>query len=120
MLRCPICDGIILRIVETDEATYVDARGAAYLRFERRESRWPPSAGLRDRALWPSRRSTLLGEMNGDNVWSAIRKQPVAGRRTVVAFLAESFGDGQADLDVHGGPDKAVYAYPSEHLATWR
>ena len=36
VLRCPICDGIILRIVETDDATYVDARGAAYLRFERR------------------------------------------------------------------------------------
>ena len=36
VLRCPICDGIILRIVETDEAMYVDARGAAYLRFERR------------------------------------------------------------------------------------
>ena len=36
VLRCPICDGIILRIVETDEATYVDARGAAYLRFEHR------------------------------------------------------------------------------------
>ncbi len=36
VLRCPICDGIILRIVETDEATYVDARGAAYLRFDRR------------------------------------------------------------------------------------
>ncbi len=36
VLRCPACDGIILRIVETAEATYVDARGAAYLRFERR------------------------------------------------------------------------------------
>ncbi len=36
VLRCPICDGVILRIVETDEATYVDARGMAYLRFERR------------------------------------------------------------------------------------
>ncbi len=36
VLRCPVCDGIILRIVETDGATYVDARGAAYLRFERR------------------------------------------------------------------------------------
>jgi phage FluMu protein Com len=36
VLRCPICDGVVLRIVETDEATYVDARGAAYLRFERR------------------------------------------------------------------------------------
>ena len=36
VLRCPVCDGVVLRIVETDEATYVDARGAAYLRFERR------------------------------------------------------------------------------------
>ena len=36
VLRCPVCNGIILRIVETDDATYVDARGAAYLRFERR------------------------------------------------------------------------------------
>ena len=36
VLRCPNCDGIVLRIVETDEATYVDARGAAYLRIERR------------------------------------------------------------------------------------
>ena len=36
VLRCPACDGVILRIVQTDEATYIDARGAAYLRFERR------------------------------------------------------------------------------------
>ena len=36
ILRCPACDGIVLRVVETDHATYVDARGAAYLRFERR------------------------------------------------------------------------------------
>jgi phage FluMu protein Com len=36
ILRCPACDEVVLRIVETSEATYVDARGAAYLRFERR------------------------------------------------------------------------------------
>jgi hypothetical protein len=36
ILRCPTCDGIILRVVETTEATYVDARGAAHLRFVRR------------------------------------------------------------------------------------
>ena len=36
VLRCPTCDGVVLRVVETAEATYVDARGAAYLRFERR------------------------------------------------------------------------------------
>lgn len=29
-------------------------------------------------------------------------------------------GDGQADLTVHGGWDKAVYVYPSEHYAFWR
>jgi len=29
-------------------------------------------------------------------------------------------GDEQSDLAVHGGPDKAVYAYPSEHYAFWR
>lgn len=36
VLRCPACDGVVLRLVETAEATYVDARGAMYLRFERR------------------------------------------------------------------------------------
>jgi phage FluMu protein Com len=36
VLRCPVCDEIVLRIVETSEATYVDARGAAFLRFDRR------------------------------------------------------------------------------------
>jgi hypothetical protein len=35
VLRCPTCDEVVLRIVETAEATYVDARGAAFLRFER-------------------------------------------------------------------------------------
>lgn len=36
VLRCPVCGGVVLRIVETDGAIYIDARGAAYLRFERR------------------------------------------------------------------------------------
>ena len=36
VLRCPSCNGVVLRVVETTDATYVDARGAAYLRFERR------------------------------------------------------------------------------------
>jgi hypothetical protein len=36
VLRCPACDEVVIRIVETVEATYVDARGAAYLRIERR------------------------------------------------------------------------------------
>lgn len=38
VLRCPICHGVVLRVVETTRATYVDARGAAYLVFERSDS----------------------------------------------------------------------------------
>jgi hypothetical protein len=38
VLRCPACDEVVLRIVATAESTYVDARGAAYLRFEARQS----------------------------------------------------------------------------------
>ena len=34
VLRCPVCSGVILRIVELPTATVVDARGAAFLRFE--------------------------------------------------------------------------------------
>lgn len=52
------------------------------------------------------------------NVLTAIHKQPVAGLVAVMPLgLA---GDEQADLSVHGGLDKAVYAYPSEHYAFWR
>ena len=34
-LRCPACGGVVLRVVETTTATLVDARGAAFMRFER-------------------------------------------------------------------------------------
>ena len=34
VLRCPTCDEVVLRVVQTTEATFVDLRGAAYLRFE--------------------------------------------------------------------------------------
>jgi MOSC domain-containing protein YiiM len=61
----------------------------------------------------------LLGEINGDDVYSAIRKQPVAADTRLWLSWLNLAGDGQADLDVHGGPDKAVYAYPSEHVAAW-
>lgn len=39
---------------------------------------------------------------------------------TVRATRTGLFGDGQADLKVHGGPDKAVCVYPSEHFPFWR
>ena len=35
ILRCPTCQSVILRIVQTPEATFVDARGAVYLRLAR-------------------------------------------------------------------------------------
>ena len=36
VLRCPACENVVLRIVETPEAFILDARGAVYLRLERR------------------------------------------------------------------------------------
>jgi MOSC domain-containing protein YiiM len=49
---------------------------------------------------------------------TGIFKTPVTGP-VGVKFLNLA-GDGQADLTVHGGPDKAVYAYPFEHLDFWK
>jgi MOSC domain-containing protein YiiM len=54
----------------------------------------------------------------GELVRTGIFKAPVAGR---VAVRGHNLaGDGQADPSVHGGHDKAVYAYPSEHFPFWR
>jgi MOSC domain-containing protein YiiM len=50
-------------------------------------------------------------------VLSGIVKAPVAGRVHVGRVNLD--GDGQADLRVHGGPDKAVYAYPAQHYDAW-
>lgn len=63
---------------------------------------------------------TPLATIRDENIWSGIRKAPVAP--TAVLWLSEVnlSGDGQADLSVHGGVDKAVYVYPSEHLPAWR
>lgn len=59
-----------------------------------------------------------LGPHRGEVVVSGIAKQPVtSGRLRLSSVNLE--GDAQADLTVHGGPDKAVYAYPSEHLPGW-
>ncbi len=51
-------------------------------------------------------------------VSTAIFKEPVEGPVRVARLNLD--GDGQADLTVHGGPTKAVYAYPSEHYEFWR
>ncbi len=54
----------------------------------------------------------------GRRVSTGIFKQPVAGR--VVVRRLNLDGDRQADLTVHGGEEKAVYAYPAEHYDYWR
>lgn len=56
--------------------------------------------------------------INGRKVLTATAKQPLAGPVAVGPLGLQ--GDEQADLSVHGGPGKAVYAYPSEHLAFWQ
>ena len=51
-------------------------------------------------------------------VSTGIFKKPVAGR--VMMRTLNLDGDRQSDLSVHGGPNKAVYVYPSEHYDFWK
>ena len=55
---------------------------------------------------------------NGKTVSTGIFKSPVTGRVAVRKHNLD--GDRQADPSVHGGPTKAVYAYPAQHYAFWR
>ena len=55
---------------------------------------------------------------NDEPVSTGIFKEPVAGR--VMMRTLNLDGDRQADLSVHGGPEKAVYVYPSEHYDFWK
>jgi MOSC domain-containing protein YiiM len=57
-------------------------------------------------------------EWRGKTIYTSIFKAPVSGRVRVAKLNLE--GDRQSDLSVHGGPEKAVYAYPGEHYAFWR
>jgi len=50
-------------------------------------------------------------------VATGIFKQPVAGRVMLRSLGLD--GDGQADLEAHGGPDRAAYAYPMENYPYW-
>jgi MOSC domain-containing protein YiiM len=54
----------------------------------------------------------------GATINTGIFKQPVSGPVQLRTLNLD--GDQQADLTVHGGPYKAVYAYPSEHYPFWR
>jgi MOSC domain-containing protein YiiM len=55
-------------------------------------------------------------EWHGHDVETGIYKEPVDGPVEVAEYLA---GDQVSDLRVHGGPDKAVYAYAHEDYAWW-
>ena len=57
-------------------------------------------------------------QWRGETVLTSIFKDPVEGRVRVGWLNLE--GDEQSDLSVHGGVDKAVYAYPGEHYPLWR
>lgn len=57
-------------------------------------------------------------EWRGRTVSTSIFKDPVTGPVRVEKLNLA--GDEQADLTVHGGAEKAVYAYPAEHYAYWR
>ena len=57
-------------------------------------------------------------EWDGRMIRTSIFKAPVHGRVQVRKINLD--GDQQSDLTVHGGVDKAVYVYPSEHYAFWR
>jgi MOSC domain-containing protein YiiM len=54
----------------------------------------------------------------GRTVQTGIFKTPVNGR--VQIRILNLAGDRQADLSMHGGPDKAIYVYPSEHYDYWQ
>jgi MOSC domain-containing protein YiiM len=55
---------------------------------------------------------------NDEPVSTGIFKEPVAGR--VMMRTLNLDGDRQSDLSLHGGRQKAVYVYPSEHYEFWK
>ena len=65
------------------------------------------NVGLPKDVLW-------LGKVVRTSIW----KSPVEGRVRVSKLNLQD--DRQSDTSVHGGVDKAIYAYPSEHYSYWR
>lgn len=78
-----------------------------------------------NRFLVPGAKAGLLGSvqvgqiapLGPKGVPSGFVKRPVSGPVRVSRLNLE--GDAQADLSVHGGPDKAVYAYGAGQYAAW-
>ncbi len=75
-----------------------------------------PSSALQVRSVNVGQPRAVLWK--GRTVVTGIFKEPVAGCIAIRRLNLE--GDRQADLTVHGGPEKAVYAYPAEYYAFWR
>jgi MOSC domain-containing protein YiiM len=73
---------------------------------------------MRGRVLSVNLAVPRIFESRGQSVPTGIFKEPVAGRVRLGALSLD--GDIQADLRVHGGAEKAVYLYPSEHYAYWK
>lgn len=63
-------------------------------------------------------RPRIIALMNGEPVLSGIGKRAIAQSQIFVG-RTNIDGDGQADLTVHGGVDKAVYAYSASHWPWW-
>lgn len=64
-----------------------------------------------------------IGVKNAENPmereWeSGIFKKPIQGR--ILLTKTGLLGDGQADMENHGGPEKAVFVYPFEHYGNWQ
>lgn len=62
-------------------------------------------------------------EIQGRRILTAIGKQPVSTEAAPARIEVKPLGlagDEQADLSVHGGLSKAVYAYPVEHHGFWQ
>ncbi len=61
---------------------------------------------------------SIIGTNRQGAVTSGIRKHQVDVPEVIVR-TTNIDGDRQADLRVHGGPDKAIYCYPREHRRFW-
>lgn len=64
-------------------------------------------------------RPAFLGVWQGEPVTSSIRKAPLSVSTVAVDNL-NILGDQQSDLTVHGGIDKAIYAYSADHWQWWQ
>ena len=86
------------------------------MKNEQNDERQPPETPMRVISVNVGQPREV--EWKGRRVLTGIFKEPVAGPVALRALNLD--GDRQADLTVHGGPDKAVYVYPREHYDYWR